>query len=72
MLRRSRAVTMSFLLDAARGRATQSKLIVYATGSGARDVRAGPLGALADAPQEWQAQASNPAFLGFFRWKEWQ
>ena len=47
-------------------------LVVYATGNGPRDVRAGPLAGLQDAPKEWQAQASNPAFLGFYRWKEWQ
>jgi uncharacterized protein YfaT (DUF1175 family) len=48
------------------------KLVVYATGNDARDVRAGPLSALAEAPQEWQPRADNSAFLGFFRWKEWQ
>lgn len=48
------------------------KLVVYATGNGARDVRAGPLNGLEEAPKEWQPQASNPAFLGYFRWKEWQ
>ena len=48
------------------------QLVVYATGNGPRDVRAGPMSGLQDAPKEWQPQASNPAFLGFYRWKEWQ
>jgi len=47
------------------------KLVVYATGNGARDVRAGPMSGLQDAPREWQPQAGNPSFLGFYRWKEW-
>ncbi len=48
------------------------KIVVYATGNGPRDVRAGRFESLArEAPREWQPTSDNPAFLGFYRWKEW-
>lgn len=54
--------------DPAKGDA----LVVYHPGEKGAAVRAGTLGALSsDAPREWRPVPENPAFLGFFRFKEW-
>ncbi len=46
--------------------------VVYHPGEKDQPVRVGRLDSLArEAPLEWQPSAHNPAFLGFFRFKEW-
>lgn len=46
--------------------------IVYHPGDPSADVRAGSLRTYAqEAPREWQPVAANPAFLGYFRFKDW-
>ncbi len=55
-----------------RDKAHAATRVVYHPGEGANDVRLGGLDALAtDAPTEWRPSPSNPAFLGFYRFKEW-
>lgn len=47
-------------------------LVAYHTGDASGGVRAGSLrDYLKDAPREWQPVPANPAFLGFYRFKEW-
>jgi uncharacterized protein len=47
-------------------------LVVYHTGSPQGSVRFGRLDRLAaEAPAEWQPDPGNPAFLGYYRFKEW-
>lgn len=46
--------------------------VVYHPGEPGAAVRSGELRLLAsEAPLEWRPLPSNPAFLGFFRFKEW-
>jgi len=46
--------------------------VLYHPGEPGAALRGGPLEALAgSAPPEWQPSASNPSFLGFYRFKEW-
>lgn len=54
--------------DKAHGR----PVVVYHPGSKGASVRIGKLDELErDAPAEWRPVATNPAFLGFFRYREW-
>jgi len=46
--------------------------VVYHPGAVNQAVRAGKLRAyVREAPREWQPQTANPAFLGYYRFKEW-
>ena len=46
--------------------------VVYHPGEKGAALRGGALDALCtDAPAEWRPVVSNPAFLGFYRFKEW-
>jgi len=53
-------------------RAQAPARVVYHPGSKDAAVRTGLLEALSrEAPAEWRPEPRNPAFLGFFRFKEW-
>jgi uncharacterized protein YfaT (DUF1175 family) len=53
-------------------RARTPSLVVYSPGDGSSDVRVGNVRELKiKAPVEWRPVASNPRFLGFYRFKEW-
>lgn len=53
-------------------RAQAPARVVYHPGAKDAAVRTGLLDALArEAPEEWRPVPSNPAFLGFYRFKEW-
>lgn len=46
--------------------------VVYHPGEPGASLRGGPLDALArQAPHEWRPTSDNPAFLGFYRFKDW-
>jgi len=55
-----------------RGTSAGDTLVVYHPGSAGEGVRAGTLEALVrEAPPEWRPVPGNPAFLGWFRYREW-
>ena len=60
------------LVVAPEDRAAAPARVVYHPGSKDAAVRTGRLDALArEAPAEWRPVPENPAFLGFYRFKEW-
>ncbi len=60
------------LVVAPADRAHAAPRVVYHPGEGASGVRLGALDELfTQAPHEWRPAPENPAFLGFYRFKEW-